>query len=63
MQGAIDGRVKVAELSGSESIIHFDAFGDWVSLSHGVHPFQPAKPRFYADMRAASTSTAQAGGR
>ena len=33
------GTVQVAELSGSESIIHFDAYGNsWVSLSHGVHP-------------------------
>lgn len=37
----IPGTVKVAELSGSESIIHFDAFGDpWVSLSHGIHPYE-----------------------
>ena len=49
----IDGTIKVAELSGSESIIHFDAFGnDWVSLSHGVHPFAAgAKASLYADMR------------
>ena len=37
----ITGTVKVAELSGSESMIHFDAFGDpWVSLSHGIHPHE-----------------------
>lgn len=36
----ISGRVKVAELSGSESMIHFDAFGEaWVSLSHGIHSY------------------------
>ena len=36
----IKGTVKVAELSGSESMIHFDSYGaSWVSLSHGVHPF------------------------
>ncbi len=36
----ITGDVHVAELSGSESMIHFDAFGmPWVSLSHGIHPF------------------------
>ena len=48
----IDGTVKVAELSGSESIIHFTAFGDdWVSLSHGVHPFDAgAAASLYADM-------------
>lgn len=37
----ITGTVKVAELSGSESMIHFDTFGmPWVSLSHGIHPFE-----------------------
>lgn len=37
----IPGKIHVAELSGSESMIHFDAFGDqWVSLSHGIHPFE-----------------------
>jgi glycerol transport system ATP-binding protein len=48
----INGIVKVAELSGSESIIHFTAFGDdWVSLSHGVHPFDAGVPAsLYADM-------------
>ncbi len=48
----IDGTIKVAELSGSESIIHFDAYGDgWVSLSHGVHPFASgAAATLYADM-------------
>ncbi len=48
----IDGTIKVAELSGSESIIHFNAFGDdWVSLSHGVHPFDSGAPAsLYADM-------------
>ena len=30
----------VAELSGSESVIHFDMNGQtWVSQSHGIHPF------------------------
>lgn len=48
----IDGTIKIAELSGSESMIHFDAFeGDWVSLSHGVHPFEAgARATLYADM-------------
>ena len=48
----IEGKVKVAELTGSESIIHFHAHDHpWVSLSHGVHPFESGKfARFYADM-------------
>jgi glycerol transport system ATP-binding protein len=37
----IEGRVLVGELSGSESIIHFEVDeGTWVSLSHGIHPFK-----------------------
>jgi glycerol transport system ATP-binding protein len=37
---AITGRVLVTELSGSESVIHFDMNGQtWVSQSHGIHPF------------------------
>jgi glycerol transport system ATP-binding protein len=37
---AIKGRVLVTELSGSESVIHFDMNGQtWVSQSHGIHPF------------------------
>jgi glycerol transport system ATP-binding protein len=54
-QVAITGRVKVAELSGSESMIHFDAYGrPWVSLSHGVHPFDAGAPAtLYADVRQA----------
>jgi glycerol transport system ATP-binding protein len=36
----IEGRVLVAELSGSESILHFNMNGQtWVSQSHGIHPF------------------------
>lgn len=48
----IEGKVKVAELTGSESIIHFEAHDyPWVSLSHGVHPFESGRfARFYADM-------------
>ena len=48
----IEGTVQVAELSGSESIIHFDAHGSsWVSLSHGVHPFRAGeKATLYADI-------------
>ena len=38
---AIEGRVLVTELSGSESVIHFDMNGQtWVSQSHGIHPFE-----------------------
>lgn len=49
---AIEGTVQVAELSGSESMIHFDAYGrSWVSLSHGVHPFDAGETAtLYADM-------------
>jgi glycerol transport system ATP-binding protein len=37
----IEGRVFVAELSGSESIVHFEVEeGTWVSQSPGVHPFK-----------------------
>jgi glycerol transport system ATP-binding protein len=37
----VEGRVLIAELSGSESVIHFDLNGDtWVSQSAGVHPFE-----------------------
>lgn len=48
----VTGTIKVAELSGSESMIHFDAYGEaWVSLSHGVHPFETGqKAMLYADM-------------
>jgi glycerol transport system ATP-binding protein len=36
----VNGTVKVAELSGSESIIHFDMLGNpWVSLTAGIHPY------------------------
>jgi glycerol transport system ATP-binding protein len=48
---ALNGDVLVTELSGSESSAHFrmDA-GDWVSLSHGVHPFKVGESHaFYLD--------------
>ncbi len=36
----IEGRVLVGEISGSESIVHFEVEeGTWVSQSHGVRPF------------------------
>ena len=49
--GALDGRVLISELSGSESVIHF-ALGDetWVSQSHGIHRFEVgATARLFAD--------------
>jgi glycerol transport system ATP-binding protein len=48
----IEGRVLVAELSGSESVIHFDMNGDtWVSQSHGIHPFEVgATAKLYVDI-------------
>jgi glycerol transport system ATP-binding protein len=37
---AVKGRVSIAEISGSESVVHFDLNGNtWVSLSHGVRGF------------------------
>ena len=49
---SVEGRVLVAELSGSESVIHFDMNGDpWVSQSHGIHPFQVGEAaRLYLDV-------------
>jgi glycerol transport system ATP-binding protein len=38
---AIEGLVQVAEISGSESIVHVDIAGNpWVSETQGVHPFE-----------------------
>ena len=47
----MDGRVLVTELSGSESIIHFDLGGlTWVSQSHGIHSFAVGEEAaFYMD--------------
>ena len=37
----VDCRVLIAEISGSESVVHFDLGGlTWVSLSHGVRGFK-----------------------
>ncbi len=49
----IDGTVQIAELSGSETMIHFNAYGNaWVSLSHGVHPFRAGEQAtLYADIK------------
>jgi glycerol transport system ATP-binding protein len=48
----IEGRVQVAELSGSESVVHFEVEeGAWVSLSHGIHPFKVGEvARLYIDV-------------
>jgi glycerol transport system ATP-binding protein len=48
----IEGRVQIAEISGSESVIHFE-HGElsWVSQSHGVHAIQVGETaRFYIDV-------------
>ena len=47
----LSGEVLVTELSGSESSAHFRLpVGDWVSLAHGVHPYQVgADHPFYLD--------------
>ncbi|WP_108813593.1 ABC transporter ATP-binding protein [Loktanella sp. Alg231-35] len=47
----LSGRVLVMELSGSESSAHFRLpVGDWVSLSHGTHPYQVGVDHpFYLD--------------
>jgi glycerol transport system ATP-binding protein len=47
-----EGKVLIAEISGSESVIHFDLGGlTWVSLSHGVHGFKVGETaRFELDV-------------
>jgi len=49
---AIEGTVVIAELSGSESAVHFDLNGQtWVSQSPGIHPFEVGSiARLYVDM-------------
>jgi glycerol transport system ATP-binding protein len=49
---SIEGRVLVTELSGSESVVHFDMNGQtWVSQSHGIHPFEVgATAKLYVDV-------------
>lgn len=48
----ITGKVLVTEISGSESVVHFELAGlTWVSQSHGVHPFEVGEEaRLYADV-------------
>ena len=50
---ALDGRIAVTELSGSESSAHFEMQGrPWVSLAHGVHPYRIGEThRFHMDPR------------
>jgi glycerol transport system ATP-binding protein len=37
----LEGTVLVTELSGSESVVHFDLDGQtWISQSHGIHTFE-----------------------
>jgi glycerol transport system ATP-binding protein len=51
----IRGRVLVSEISGSESVIHFELGGHaWVSQSHGVHRFEVGEDALlHADLRRA----------
>jgi glycerol transport system ATP-binding protein len=48
----VEGRVHIAEISGSESIIHFSHGAlSWVSQSHGVHAAEVGTTlRFYVDV-------------
>jgi glycerol transport system ATP-binding protein len=48
----VEGKVLVAEISGSESTVHFDLQGQpWVSLAHGVHAFGVGETvRFHIDI-------------
>lgn len=48
---ALSGTVLVTELSGSESSAHFKmGADDWVSLAHGVHPYEVGEDhQFYLD--------------
>ncbi len=47
----VEGNILVAELSGSESVVHFDLGGQtWVSQSHGIHALEVgASMSFYID--------------
>jgi glycerol transport system ATP-binding protein len=48
----VEGRVLVTELSGSESVVHFDLGGQtWISQSHGIHAFKVGdSASFYVDI-------------
>lgn len=47
----VEGRVLVTELSGSESVVHFELGGQtWISQSHGIHAFEVgATASFHVD--------------
>ena len=49
---SISGTVLIAELSGSESVVHFDVAGQtWVSQSPGIYPFEVgSSAKLYVDM-------------
>ena len=49
---ALDGKVLIAELSGSESVVHFAQGAlTWVSQSHGVRAIEVgATARFYINV-------------
>ena len=45
----VECKVLIAEISGSESVVHFDLGGmTWVSLSHGVHVFKVGESARFA---------------
>jgi glycerol transport system ATP-binding protein len=52
-QVPLTGVVRITELSGSESVAHFQAGeGIWVAQSDGVHPYRVGEPhRFFLDVR------------
>ena len=49
---AVDGVVQITEISGSESVVHFEVRGNsWVSQSHGIHAFQVGeRAELFADV-------------
>jgi len=57
----VEGTVQVAEISGSESMVHFDLDGrPWVSLAHGVHLFDVSqRARFRVDIDHSMVFTTQ----
>ena len=45
---AVTGTITVTELSGSESSAHFTFAGqNWVSLAHGIHPYEIGADRTF----------------
>jgi len=49
---AVDGMVQITEISGSESVVHFEVRGNsWVSQSHGIHAFRVGeRAQLFADV-------------